>query len=78
MVVYLESQFSRLKQYQPPADRGIRLWSTVQKTPPAPPPPTSAPGTYLPERVTTADCPWTPSNSSCREGTQSMLSGGDT
>lgn len=41
-------------------------------------PHTSAPGTYLPERVTTADCPWTPSNSSCGKGAQSVLSGGDT
>lgn len=38
MVLYLESQFSRLKQYQPPAGTGIRLRSRslVQKTPPAP------------------------------------------
>lgn len=76
MVLYLESQFSRLKQYQPPAGTGIRLRSTSPEDPLLPP--TSAPGTHLPERVTTADCPWTPSNSSCREGAQSMLSGGDT
>lgn len=38
MVLYLESQFSRLKQYQPPAGTGIRLHSTSPEDPSCPTP----------------------------------------
>lgn len=75
MVLYLESQFSRLKQYQPPAGTGTGLGSAsrgtlLHHTSEGPL------RTYLPERVTTADCPWIPSSSSCREGAQSRQSVG--
>lgn len=73
MVSYRESQFSRLKQYQPPA-------GTATMSGPAHPGASarlaaSAPGTHLPEKGATADCPWIPSGSSCKEGGKGGRSG---
>ena len=74
MVSYRESQFSRLKQYQPPAGTATTSGSSAEWTPAHPS--TSAPRTHLPETVAIAGCPWIPSGSSCKGSGRSGRSAG--